>query len=133
MAKRVTKKPVRSARPKAVTRKPAGAPPKRTSAARSSKRPAAAPKPRKADKGFKSPSDALTALLESPLVAEIIAAGAAAGLAAMTQHALSKRDGGAKKALKQGAKAAATAMGTRIASEIDEILKTAKSSSSEER
>jgi hypothetical protein len=133
MAKKTTKKPARPTRYKSVKRKAAAAPAKRRSSSRITKRSPASSKPRKATQGFSSPSEALTALLESPLVSEIIAAGAAAGLAAMTQHALSKRDGGAKKALKQGAKAAATAMGSRIASEIDEILKSAKTPSDAER
>ena len=132
MAKKVTKKPTRPARPKRKATR-AGTATKRQSSARSTKRAGARPdgasRARQGDSGFKSPGDALTALLESPLVAEIIAAGAAAGLAAMTQHALSRREGGAKTALKQGVKAAATAMGTRLATELDEILKSAKSSS----
>lgn len=77
-------------------------------------------------------AEALAALLESPLVTEVIAAGAAAGLGAMTQHALSKKEGGAKTALKEGAKAAAAAMGTRLATEIDEILKSVKDARREE-
>jgi hypothetical protein len=132
MAKKVTRKPARAARSTPAGKK-AGTATKRRSSARSTKRagarPAGGSRARKSDTGFKSPGDALTALLESPLVAEIIAAGAAAGLAAMTQHALSRREGGARTALKQGVKAAATAMGTRLASELDEILKSAKSSS----
>lgn len=74
-------------------------------------------------------ADALVGLLESPLVAEVIAAGAAAALAAITQQALTKKSGSStKKALKEAAKAAAAAMGTRLAAEFDEIMKTAKKS-----
>ena len=72
-----------------------------------------------------SAADALVGLLESPLVAEVIAAGAAAALAAITQQALSKK-GGSKSAVKEAAKAAAAAMGTRLAAEFDEIMKCAK-------
>jgi hypothetical protein len=79
-----------------------------------------------------SASDALTGLLESPLVAEVIAAGAAAALATLTQQAISKKaEGGTSKALKMAAKAATSAMGARLASEIDEIVAGVKKSSGE--
>ncbi len=77
----------------------------------------------------KSAADALIGLLESPLVADILAAGAAAALAAIAQRGLSRRqDGSSKAALKNAAKAAATAMGARISEELDEILASAKES-----
>jgi hypothetical protein len=79
-----------------------------------------------------SASDALTGILESPLVAEVIAAGAAAALATLTQQAISKKaEGGTSKALKMAAKAATAAMGARLAAEIDEIVAGAKDSSGE--
>jgi hypothetical protein len=75
-------------------------------------------------------ADALVGLLESPLVAEIIAAGAAASAAAITQQALSRKSGGGNRsALKQAAKAAAAAMGARLSTEFDEIMKSAKANS----
>ncbi len=83
------------------------------------------------DQGFASARDALAELMESQLVTEVIAAGAAAGLAAMTQHALSKKEGGAKTALQEGAKAAAAAAGARLAEEIEEIVKSAREASGE--
>jgi hypothetical protein len=74
-----------------------------------------------------SAADALMGLLESPLVADILAAGAAAALAAFAQRGLSKRqDRSSKTVIKNAAKAAATAMGARIAEEIDEILAKSK-------
>jgi hypothetical protein len=74
-----------------------------------------------------SAADALMGLLESPLVADILAAGAAAALAAFAQRGLSRRqDRSSKTVLKNAAKAAATAMGARIAEEIDEILAKSK-------
>lgn len=79
-------------------------------------------------------ADALVRLLESPLVAEVIAAGAAAALAAITQQALSRKSGGGNtSALKEAAKAAAAAMGARLSTEFDEIMKTAKASSKAEK
>ena len=78
-----------------------------------------------------SASDAIFGLLESPLVADMLAAGAAAALAAFTQHRLSRRrEGGSKQALKNAAKAAATAMGARLSEEFDEIRKSASASKS---
>jgi hypothetical protein len=74
-----------------------------------------------------SAADALMGLLESPLVADILAAGAAAALAAFAQRGLSRRqDRSSKTVIKNAAKAAATAMGARIAEEIDEILAKSK-------
>lgn len=80
-----------------------------------------------------SAADAIAGILESPLVAEIIAAGAAAALAALTQQAISRRgEGGAKRALKEAAKAAGVAMGTRITAEFGEIMESAKRARAEE-
>ena len=76
-------------------------------------------------------SDALLKLLESPLVADLLAVGATAALAALAEHRYSSRSGtasaGAKRALKGAATAAAAAMGRRIATEFDEIKKASKS------
>jgi len=78
-------------------------------------------------------AEALTGLLESPLVADIIAAGAAAALASFTQHSLSKRrEGGSKAALKNAAKAAAAAISARVKAEFEEIAKSAKEARREE-
>lgn len=77
----------------------------------------------------KSAADALAAILESPLVADVLAAGAAAALAVIAQRGLSRRgEGGSKAALRTAARAAATAMGVRIAEEFDEIMQSAKES-----
>jgi hypothetical protein len=74
-----------------------------------------------------SASDALVGLLESPLVADVLAAGAAAALASFTHHRLTRRrDGSSKQALKDAAKAAATAMGARLSDELDDILEASK-------
>ncbi|QNM83147.1 hypothetical protein H8M03_01950 [Sphingomonas sabuli] len=136
MAKKVTKRPAKSAA--------AAAPAKKTSA--TAKKPAAAKKTKASKKPAARPAtarkggtkrqafgdqmnarEAVVGLLESPLVAEVIAAGAAAALAALTQQALAKKSGnGTASALKQAAKAAAGAMGTRLTTEFGEIVSSAK-------
>jgi hypothetical protein len=83
-------------------------------------------------RGSKGPStaaDALLKLLESPLVADLLAVGATAALAALAEHRYGSRGGagaGAKRALKGAVTAAAAAMGRRIATEFDDIKKSAK-------
>ena len=77
------------------------------------------------------PVDALIKLLQSPLVIDLLAVGATAALAAITEHRSSRAQGamdtrGSKKALKAAGKAAATAVGRRIANEFDEIRSASK-------
>jgi hypothetical protein len=116
MAKKPTKSP--SSRP-ASRGKPADTAKPRSKAGKSKSKPR--PKSRM------SASDAFSGLLESPLAAEVIAAGAAAALATLTQQAISKKaQGGTRDALKLAAKAAAVAMGARLATEIDEIVRARK-------
>jgi hypothetical protein len=72
------------------------------------------------------PVDALIKLLQSPLVIDLLAVGATAALAAITEHRSSRAQGamdarGSKKVLKSAGKAAAAAVGRRIANEFDEI------------
>ena len=77
-------------------------------------------------------ADALFKLLESPLVADLLAVGATAALAALAEHRYSSRGGqgaGAKRALKGAVTAAAAAMGRRIANEFEEVKKAAKAKS----
>ena len=72
----------------------------------------------------KTAADALLGLLESPLVADILAAGAAAALAAIVQ-----RGSGASassSAAKKAARAAAAAMGGKLAEEVEQILKSSR-------
>ena len=79
-------------------------------------------------------ADALLKLLESPLVADLLAVGATAALAALAEHRYSSRSGegaGAKRALKGAVTAAAAAMGRRIATEFDEIKKASKAKGAE--
>lgn len=77
--------------------------------------------------GIKGASDALVKLLESPLVAELLAVGASAALATLAAQRLGRGDDGlgTRRALKGAVKAAANAMGTRIAAEFDEIKQSA--------
>ncbi|HYI42863.1 MAG TPA: hypothetical protein VD768_04495 [Sphingomicrobium sp.] len=89
---------------------------------------------RSADDSNNSAADALLKLLESPLVADLLAVGATAALAALAEHRYSSRSGesaGAKRALKGAVTAAAAAMGRRIATEFDEIKKASKAKSAE--
>jgi hypothetical protein len=74
-------------------------------------------------------ADALFKLLESPLVADLLAVGATAALAAIAESRYSRRSGGdarSSKALKAAAKAAAAAIGRRLSAEVEEIRKASK-------
>ena len=76
-------------------------------------------------------ADALFKLIESPLVADLLAVGATAALAAIAESRFSRRDDVGRKsskALKAAAKAAAAAMGRRLSTEVDEIRKAATKS-----
>jgi hypothetical protein len=115
MAKKSSGKTGTAKKPAKAETKKAG--PKKTAV---TKRPAKARSPSGA-------SDAVRKLLESPLVADLLAVGATAALAAIAEHGF----GGGKseghktsKAIKQAGKAAATAMGRRLSTEFDEIKKT---------
>ncbi len=110
------------------------------------KRPAAKPKTkaatgRKAAKGSTSSgsrgrrssdltaADALFKLLESPLVAELLAVGATAALAAVAESRFGRKGDEArtaKAAVKAAGKAAAAAIGRRLSSEVEEIRKASK-------
>jgi hypothetical protein len=77
------------------------------------------------------PVDALIKLLQSPLVIDLLAVGATAALAAITEHRSSRAQGaidsrGSKKVLKAAGKAAAAAVGRRIANEFEEIRTASK-------
>lgn len=81
-----------------------------------------------------SPGEAFIKLLQSPLVAELVAVAATAALAALAEQGFSSRgtdtSGGkrAGRAVKEAGKAAAAAVGRRLSTEIEEIRKAAKSS-----
>ena len=106
-----------------------------TKSAKPSRSKAVATTPQRKQSGGKSTgkresaADMLFKLLESPLVADLLAVGATAALAALAEHrygASSSKGKGAKRALKGAVTAAAAAMGRRIATEFDEIKQSAK-------
>lgn len=96
----------------------------------SSKKPARAIAKRSAsnDQGFDA-TDAFLKLLQSPLVADLLAVAATAALAALAEYGFN-RDGGDKRrggrAVKEAGKAAAAAIGRRLANEVDEIRSVAR-------
>jgi hypothetical protein len=74
--------------------------------------------------------DAFIKLLQSPLVAELVAVAATAALAALAEHGFiaggeGSRGKRAGKAVKEAGKAAAAAVGRRLGTEIEEIRKSA--------
>ena len=76
--------------------------------------------------------DALLKLLQSPLVLDLLAVGATAAVAAITEERSARRTGsGSGKAMKAAGKAAAAAIGRRLATEFEEIRKASKSRTSE--
>ena len=74
--------------------------------------------------------DAFIKLLQSPLVAELVAVAATSALAALAEHGFTSGGGTrgkrAGKAVKEAGKAAAAAVGRRLTTEIDEIKKASK-------
>lgn len=84
------------------------------------------------ENGF-NPGEAFIKLLQSPLVAELVAVAATAALAALAEHGFTSADEArrskrAGKAVKEAGKAAAAAVGRRLSTEIDEIRKAATES-----
>ncbi len=74
--------------------------------------------------------EAFIKLLQSPLVAELVAVAATAALASLAEHGFTtggddSRKKRAGKAVKEAGKAAAAAVGRRLGTEIDEIRKAA--------
>ncbi|MFL6736528.1 MAG: hypothetical protein ACJ8F4_05665 [Sphingomonas sp.] len=73
--------------------------------------------------------EAFIKLLQSPLVAELVAVAATAALASLAEHGFTSSEGTrgkrAGKAVKEAGKAAAAAVGRRLGTEIDEIRKAA--------
>ena len=74
-------------------------------------------------------TDALFKLLESPLVAELLAVGATAAWAAITESRYSRKtgtDAKSSKVVKAAGKAAAAAIGRRLTTEFSEIRKASR-------
>lgn len=76
--------------------------------------------------------EAFIKLLQSPLVAELVAVAATAALAALAEQGFASAGGTrgkrAGKAVKEAGKAAAAAVGRRLGTEIDEIRRAAGAS-----
>ena len=98
---------------------------------------AAARKPRRAVSTTRSRrggggdvSEGLIKLLQSPLVADLVAVAATAALAALAEYGFSNRGAGTGRkpgrAVKEAGKAAAAAIGRRLGTELDEIRKVSK-------
>lgn len=80
-------------------------------------------------------SEAFIKLLQSPLVADLLAVAATAALAALAEHGFSNRGAGtnpggkrAGRAVKEAGKAAAAAIGRRLGNELQEIRAASKAS-----
>ncbi len=80
-----------------------------------------------------SMGEAFIKLLQSPLVAELVAVAATAALASLAEQGFSNRAGGggstgkrAGRAVKAAGAAAAAAIGRRLGTEVEEIRKAAK-------
>ena len=93
------------------------------------------PKERQSDGGqsdedANGAADMFVKLLQSPIVADLLAVGATAALAALAEHGFNRggSTGGkrAGKAVKEAGKAAAAAIGRRLANEVEEIRKASK-------
>ena len=94
-------------------------------------RKAASPKRVSAPKSGASAGDAFVKLLQSPLVADLVAVAATSALAALAEHGMGRGGGDGKragKAVKEAGKAAAAAVGRRLSLEIDEIKKASEKS-----
>lgn len=105
---------------------------KRTSSRSSSSRSVAVRSQQRSDSGQTDIVDALIKLLQSPLVIDLLAVGATAALAAITETRSSRTQGAvgnSKKTLKAAGKAAAAAVGRRIQNEFEEITAASKRSS----
>lgn len=92
---------------------------------------AVARRPASASRSQDSMGEAFVKLLQSPLVAELVAVAATAALASLAEQGFTRggeasRGKRAGKAVKAAGKAAASAVGRRLGSEIDEIRKASK-------
>ena len=112
-------KPSPSAKPKAAPRKAVAKTAPKTERRSSS------------DSSSETIVDALLKLLESPLVADLLAVGATAALSAVAESRFSRRDDGHKssRTVKNAGKAAAAAMGRRLNEEMEAIRGAAKAAS----
>lgn len=90
------------------------------------------PRERRQENDGGSAGEAFIKLLQSPLVAELLTVAATAALAALAEQGFSRAGAGdqrrASRAVKAAGKAAATAIGRRLATEVDEIRRAARES-----
>jgi hypothetical protein len=80
-------------------------------------------KPAKAARGGKTSDalDGLARLVDHPLVADLLAAGAMAAVAAIAEHQLEKKGQGSAKMVKSVGKAAAAAMGRKLMGDLGSV------------
>ena len=126
-----TAKPKPKTAKAAAARKPAKAPARKAAPAKARRAaPKAKPKapPRRARS--KSASINIFELIDHPLVADLLAVGAMAAVGAIADHNVKTRTGeaesGSSKALKAAGKAAASAVGKRLMTEVDAIKQASK-------
>lgn len=131
-------KKAKAAKPKAKkpgpAKKPSKAPAKKPAKkAAPAKAGRAAPKPKAAPRraaGSKSATINILELIEHPLVADLLSVGAMAAVAAIADHNVKTRTGeaesGSTRAVKAAGKAAASAMGRRLLTEVEAIKKASK-------
>ncbi|MEO5774662.1 MAG: hypothetical protein ABIQ32_11170 [Sphingomicrobium sp.] len=108
---------------------------------KSAPRKALATRPQKSSGGSRkddanNAADMFVKILQSPIVADMLAVAATAALAALAEHGFSRSgangDGKrAGKAVKEAGKAAAAAIGRRLKTEVDEIRRAAKAGAEE--
>ena len=84
------------------------------------------PKARTMSKAKTNAGDAFIHLLQSPLVAELVAAAATAAISSYAGSSAGKGKKGAGKAVKAAGLAAASAIGQRLTTEVSAIRKAAK-------
>lgn len=115
---------------KKATRK--AGPRSRTAKKSRSKAPARAVARRSGGGAQDSMGESFIKLLQSPLVAELVAVAATAALASLAEEGFNRSDASrgkrAGRAVKLAGKAAAAAVGRRLGTEIDEIRKASKKS-----
>jgi hypothetical protein len=139
MAETKKAKAAKAAKPGKAKGRPAAKP---KAAPAKARRPAAKPKadPKKARRETATPTAGprrastetssgfdITKLIDHPLVADLLAVGAMAAVAAIADHNVKTRTGeaetGSSKAVKAAGKAAATAIGKRLMTEVDAVRK----------
>jgi len=131
-----TSKPARPRKKTAATKAAARKPAAKTAARKSATKPSPArtkaatgkrkAAPRQASRRAEpSGFDGLAKLIDHPLVADLLAVGAMAAVAAIADHNVKTRTGeaeaGSSKVVKAAGKAAATAIGKRLMTEVDAV------------